>query len=171
MFIKGCSILFTMIVGTILHFSYEWSNYNKIVGLFSSTNESTFEHIKMAINARIFFILIEVHFLKSYPSYYLSVLVELILIGLFIILFFYTYRIFNKKENIIYNISIFYISIILSYIIGYKFILYKPITFAGIHAPLFIIIIILLEIILTIKPLKNFLFKDPITKKYPNYCK
>ena len=172
MLIKIISIIFTILFGTLFHFTYQLTNQNKIIGLFTATNESTFEHIKMALSARIFFIPIEIHFMKSYPNYYLSVLIELILISLFIVLFYYGYRYFiSKKENTIYNISIFYVSIILSYIIGYKSILYRPIFFFTIHSSFFIIIILLLEIILTIKPLRNFLFIDPITKKYPNFCK
>ena len=172
MFIKILSIVFTIIFGTFFHFTYQLTNHNKIVGLFTATNESTFEHIKMALSARIFFIPIEIHFFKNYPNYYLSVLIELILITIFIIIFFYGYQLLiSKKENLMYNITIFYISIILAYIIGYKFILYQPIFFITIHSAFFIILILLLEMILTIEPLRNFLFIDPITKKYPNFGK
>ena len=172
LFIKLFSIIFTIVFGTLFHFTYQISNHNKIIGLFTATNESTFEHIKMALNARIFFIPIEVHFMKNFPNYYLSVLIELLLITIFIIIFFYGYQYFiNQKENTIYNITIFYISIILAYIIGYKFILYNPVPFLTIHAAFFIVLILLTEIILTVKPLKNFLFVDPVTKKIPKYCK
>ena len=75
MFIKILSIVFTIIFGTFFHFTYQLTNHNKIVGLFTATNESTFEHIKMALSARIFFIPIEIHFFKNYPNYYLSVLI------------------------------------------------------------------------------------------------
>lgn len=40
-------IFFTTILGTILHFVYEWSGYNPIVGLFSPVNESVWEHLKL----------------------------------------------------------------------------------------------------------------------------
>ena len=36
-----------LILGTILHFTYEMSNYNPIVGLFSAVNESVWEHLKL----------------------------------------------------------------------------------------------------------------------------
>ena len=38
------SIIFTAILGTILHFTYEWSNGNSFIALFSATNESVWEH-------------------------------------------------------------------------------------------------------------------------------
>ena len=39
--------LFISILGVLLHFTYEWSDDNRIVGLFSAVNESTWEHLKL----------------------------------------------------------------------------------------------------------------------------
>ena len=41
------SVIFTWILGTILHFLYEWSGDNKIIASFSAVNESTWEHLKL----------------------------------------------------------------------------------------------------------------------------
>ena len=41
------STIFIMILGTLLHFTYKWSNNNVIVGTFSAINESTWEHLKL----------------------------------------------------------------------------------------------------------------------------
>ena len=41
------SIIFTIIVGTLLHFVYEWSNNNIVAGIFGAINESTWEHLKI----------------------------------------------------------------------------------------------------------------------------
>ena len=37
------------VVGTLAHFLYDFSHHNKIVGLFAAVNESTWEHIKIAL--------------------------------------------------------------------------------------------------------------------------
>ncbi len=42
------SAIFAIILGTLLHFAYEWSGNNAFVGSFSSINESTWEHLKLA---------------------------------------------------------------------------------------------------------------------------
>lgn len=39
--------LFTCAAGTLLHFVYEWSGQNRIIGLFAPVSESTWEHLKM----------------------------------------------------------------------------------------------------------------------------
>ena len=41
------SAFFTIILGTLFHFTYEWSGNNAFVGTFSSVNESTWEHLKL----------------------------------------------------------------------------------------------------------------------------
>ncbi|MDD6193897.1 MAG: DUF6512 family protein [Lachnospiraceae bacterium] len=41
------SYMFVCILGVLLHFTYEWSGYNPVVGFFSSINESTWEHLKL----------------------------------------------------------------------------------------------------------------------------
>ena len=41
------SVIFTFIVGTILHFTFELSGENGIVAIFSSVNESVWEHLKL----------------------------------------------------------------------------------------------------------------------------
>lgn len=39
--------LFTCAAGTLLHFAYEWSGENAVVGAFSAVNESVWEHMKL----------------------------------------------------------------------------------------------------------------------------
>ena len=41
------SIIFVFILGTLLHFAFEWSNQNALIGTFSAVNESTWEHLKL----------------------------------------------------------------------------------------------------------------------------
>ena len=39
--------IFISVLGVLLHFTYEWSGDNAVVGLFSAVNESTWEHLKL----------------------------------------------------------------------------------------------------------------------------
>ena len=41
--------LFTLILGTVGHFFYEWSGENKIAGIFFPVNESVWEHMKLTL--------------------------------------------------------------------------------------------------------------------------
>ena len=39
--------IFISVLGVLLHFTYEWSGDNAVVGLFSAVNESTWEQLKL----------------------------------------------------------------------------------------------------------------------------
>ena len=41
-------MVFIIILGTLLHFTFEWSGFQEIVGVFSAVNESVWEHLKIA---------------------------------------------------------------------------------------------------------------------------
>ena len=55
--------IFCLILGTILHFTYEWFNYNVIVGLFSTINESVWEHLKLLFYPMFFISIISSSYL------------------------------------------------------------------------------------------------------------
>ena len=54
--------LFTSVVGTLLHFLFEWTGENTVVGLFSAVNESIWEHMKLVYVPMFFFALIQKRF-------------------------------------------------------------------------------------------------------------
>lgn len=57
------SAVFAIILGTILHFTYEWSGNNAFIGAFSSINESTWEHLKLAFYPMIITAIIRIFFI------------------------------------------------------------------------------------------------------------
>ena len=46
-----------IILGTLLHFTFEWSGFQEIVGVFSAVNESVWEHLKIAFIPSILFMI------------------------------------------------------------------------------------------------------------------
>ena len=64
------SLFFTYVLGTILHFTYEWSNENSIVALFSAVNESTWEHLKLLFFPMLITIIIGYFYLKTEKDEY-----------------------------------------------------------------------------------------------------
>ena len=86
------SLIFTIILGTLLHFTFEWSNYNLFVGSFSSVNESVWEHLKLIFFPTLIIIIISFFYnRKIFSKYITSKTKGLIYSLLFIIIFFYTY--------------------------------------------------------------------------------
>ncbi len=114
-------IIFTILLGTLLHFVYEWSGENPIVGLFSPISESVWEHLKLLfypMSLWIFFGYFK--FGKKNKNYVCASLIGLIS-GLFIIpVLFYAYTAITGQSYLATDIIIFIISICAAFaIMGY----------------------------------------------------
>lgn len=161
------SIIVISIVGTLSHFLYDILNHNKFVGLFASVNESTWEHIKIALTPSIFLGVVDGYIYGASSSYFLAKFISLISIIVLMPLLYYGYKYVFIKDNAIVNIMIFYIVVICSqylffYLVSIDSIAYflQYISCIGTY------VIVACYILFTLMPIKNFLFKDPISSKY-----
>ena len=159
-------ILFVAIFGTLLHFMYEWSEHKRFVSIFAAVNESTWEHIKIALTPSFIWMLYDGARYGLEPNYFVAKTASLLAIIIIPVLF-YAYQIFTKKAMLPIDIIIFYISIIVSnllfkYIIGLNSISF----FITYFAVILLFVIFGFYMILTLMPFENFIFEDPITKKY-----
>ena len=101
---------FVSLLGTVLHFLYDWLGEAIWIAPFSGVNESTWEHMKLLFWPMLLFAMFQSLFFKSYNSF-LCVKLRGILIGLGLIpLLFYGYNgVIDKSPDWI-NIAIFFIS-------------------------------------------------------------
>ena len=163
--------LFISIFGTVLHFTYDLSNKNIVVGIFSSVNESIWEHIKLLLTP-IFVMNFINYILGNTSNYFLILFIELILSIILVILFYkIKILIFKDKKDYI-NVISFYITVFI--VVITKFYLEKNITSNNIHLLFKIpcLIIYIMYLSFTIFPPRRKLFLDPITKTYGiNQCK
>jgi len=161
------SIIIICIVGTLGHFLYEISNHNKIVALFAAVNESIWEHIKIALTPMFLFGLIDGYKYGMLSNYFVAKSLSLLVVVLLIPIIFYSYTSFTKKSILPIDIIIFYISIICGQLTFYKIINIDAVGFIYNYLGLILIFIIFgIYMSATMLPMKNFLFKDPISKKY-----
>ena len=110
-----------LILGTLLHFIYEWSGNNVIIASFSAVNESVWEHLKLVFYPMLILGLIEYYFVKNIANNY----IEAKAIGTFtaisfIVISFSTYTGIIGTNFFIIDILIFIISIILGEWTSYK---------------------------------------------------
>ena len=163
------SVIFTWILGTILHFLYEWSGDNKIIASFSAVNESTWEHLKlvffpMLITTIVGFLVIG----KDNTKFWCAKTIGIILAMSFIIVFFYTYTGIIGTNFAILDIGSFFVAVILGEYVAYKIMTndeYKLKCNKRI-AVIGLICILLCFIIFTYLPPHIGLFKDPISNGY-----
>lgn len=119
-------VIFNIIVGTLLHFLYEWSGKNPIVGLFSPVNESVIEHLKMLYFPMLVWVIIGYYkYARKNRSYFPSAFAGLVCGLLTIPAIFYSYTAFTKTEILFVDIALFILSIIIAYsIFGFLFLNY-----------------------------------------------
>lgn len=161
------AIIFIALVGTLSHFLYEISGHNKVVGLFAAVNESTWEHIKIALTPIFLFSLYDYFVYGNLDNYAFAKACSLVFIIIVIPILFYGYTSVTKKDFLPVDIVIFYLSII-----GSQYIFYYILGLDGfpfIFKYLSIILIFLIfgfYMVATIFPFEGLIFKDPISKKY-----
>lgn len=114
-FIYG--IIFTLIAGTILHFVYQWSGNNSIVGLFSPVNESVWEHLKLLYYPMSIWIFVGYFkYAKGNPNFFLSALVGLIFGLITIPLLFYILQGLLGKSMLLIDLAIYIVGVALSFL-------------------------------------------------------
>ena len=161
------SIVVISIVGTLSHFLYDFTNHNVYVGLFAAVNESTWEHIKIAITPTLLWSLVDGIKYGSNPNYFLAKTASLIAIIVVMPILFYGYLAITKKDNFIVDIIIFYIVIICSQLTFDHVLKMEAISFTARYlscAALFVVFGIYM--FMTFLPIKGVLTLDPLTNDY-----
>ena len=117
------SVIFTWILGTILHFTYDWSNQNTIVGVFSATNESTWEHLKLLFFPMLITTIIGYFYLKpkeEYKNFLCAKTIGILSALAFVVVFFYTYTGIIGTNFAILDIGSFFVGVFFGEYMAYK---------------------------------------------------
>ena len=157
-------IILAIVFGTLLHFTYEWSGENRIVGLFSATNESVWEHLKLVFYPMLILAIVEYFVVKKEANNYIEAKSLGIFLAIaFIIVFYYTYTGIIGKNFFIIDILTFIISIILGEWVSYKLMIRKSesTTLSKILGLAIIFYFLISFILFTYNPPNINLFKDP----------
>ena len=153
------------LTGVLLHFTYNFFKKNKVVGIFSSVNESIWEHIKLLLTPVLFFNTIK-NIISNQNNYFTALFVELFL-SIVLIIIFYRIKvaIFKDKYDFI-NIIIFFTTALIVSISGY-YIKNINISLTINHVCAFLdLVIFMMYLSFTIFPPNNELFIDPIDGTY-----
>lgn len=158
-----------IILGTILHFMYEWSGNNIVIASFSAVNESVWEHLKLAFFPMLIASIFEYFILKDISNNF----IEAKAIGIFsaisfIVITFFTYTGILGINFLIVDILIFIISIILGEWISYKLMRQEneSTKLSIILANAIIIVLLICFVVFTYNPPEVNLFRDPTSGEY-----
>ena len=157
----------TSLLGTVLHFLYEWLGKARWVAPLSGVNESTWEHMKLLFWPMLLFAAIQSFFFRDRTDFW-CVKLRGILLGLALIpVLFYTYNgVIGKSPDCI-NIAIFFISAAAAYLCETRLFRKNCIRYCSAKAAIATLSIIALCFVLfTFKAPKIGIFMDPLTGSY-----
>lgn len=160
------STIFIIILGTILHFTYSWSNNNPIIGTFSAVNESTWEHLKLIFFPMLLSTIFGTFYYKNTYQNYLYIKTKSILIAMFFIVsFYYTYTGITGQNIGFINISSFFIAITIAEYYTYQKI-QKTSNCNKKRALIYLTLLFIAFITFTFTPPHIGIFKDPLTNTF-----
>lgn len=82
----------SIVTGTLLHFLYAWTGENRVVGLYSTVSESTWEHLKLLFFPVLAYTVWEYFWIGHRWKGYVLARIEAVLLGMLaIVALFYTY--------------------------------------------------------------------------------
>ena len=164
MFIEIIGLIFEMIIGTIGHFLYEKSGNNKIIGFFFSKNESTWEHMKLGITPIILWTTVML-LTGDTNNLFFAKFINIIVFSFSLLILYTTLKFFIKKDILILDIVIFYLSLVIGCIVSIKIINIDNLGFfINFISLISIIFVIYLYYLFNKKTPNWFIFKIPIKR-------
>ena len=114
-------IIFVFVAGTLSHFLYDWSGQNPVVGLFTPISESIWEHMKLLFFPMLLYSLLMIlKFRRRYPHIASAMFFGIIAGTILIPLLYYAYTTVLGTNYLVLDISVFILSIIVSFWLTYK---------------------------------------------------
>ena len=161
-------ILFIILIGSMLHFTFELSSYNPLVGVFSAVNESVWEHLKLGFWPALLWTIIEYRQIKrAANNFFLAKTVVPYTITAIIPTIFYSYTIFTGDSIFLIDIMSFVVAVIIGQYLSYRLLIHKQLS-SNIEklSLIALLLLALIFVVFTFYPPEIFLFQDPISGEY-----
>jgi hypothetical protein len=161
-------IVFIVIIGTTLHFTFELSGNQPVVGVFSAVNESVWEHLKLGFWPALLWALIEYRYIKkSTNNFFFAKTAGIYLIPIVIPILFYSYTAVLGESVLVIDILTFVVAVIVGQLASYKLLTYRRLPHLLSKISLFALALLGVAFVLfTFYPPHLPLFRDPVTSGY-----
>jgi hypothetical protein len=168
LFYESAGIVFIIVFGSVLHFTFDWSGHQAVVGVFSAVNESVWEHLKLGFWPAIVFALIEFKYLKKATNNFLfGKTVGIYLIPVIITVLFYSYTAILGESLLVIDILTFIIAVMVGQLVSYRLLTGKKLPYNLDRVSLIALLLLGLAFVLfTFYPPPLAMFQDPITGEY-----
>lgn len=161
------SALVVIFAGSFLHFAWELAGRNSLVAVFAATNESTWEHLKLAFWPALALTPLQRRIYGSLPGWLPATAIRCTLPPILIVALFYGYTALLGHHHLTLDIGIFACAIFTGEYLGHVM-LYRCLgSCAKICAVGLLILEAVLFSTLTFRPPNYFLFHDPKASVLP----
>ena len=112
-------IVFTLLLGVLLHYTYGWSGKNLLVAFLAPTSESLFEHLKMLLTPYLIWMLVEYVYYGQFMHAFVPAKVIGLWLGLGLVLGLYLlYERLPSKPSVSGKTLIFAVSAIIAFVVS-----------------------------------------------------
>jgi len=156
------------IVGSVLHFAFEWSGSCPPMGVIAAVNESVWEHLKIAFWPALFYAIFEYPFFRrSTNNFMIAKAAGIYVMPVAIVVLFYSYTAIIGGEILIVDILIFVVAVALGQLTSYKMLTIKRLPPWLDKVGLVLVILLAVAFgVFTFYPLHLPIFRDAVTGAY-----
>ena len=161
-------IIFIVALGSLLHFTFEWTGRWTPIAPIAAVNESVWEHLKLGFWPAVVYAVLEYsRFGKSSNNFFLAKTLGIYLIPITIVVLYYSYTAILGYGLLIVDIAIFVVAVIVGQLVSYKLLTISPLPEKfNRFAPVALVILGILFVLFTFYPPQWTLFRDSATGAY-----
>ena len=161
-------IVVIVVIGTVLHFAFEWSRGWAPLGAVAAVNESVWEHLKLGFWPALLYAALEYgRFGKSATNFLFAKTVGIYLIPITIVVLYYAYTTILGHGLLAVDIAIFVVAVIIGQLVGYRVLTASPLSERlNRFAPTALAVLAILFVLFTFCPPQFPLFRDSVTGGY-----
>lgn len=156
-----------LILGSLFHFVYNWTNESYLIGAFVPVNESVWEHLKMGLWGVITFSIAEYLSLgRVVSNYFFAKAIGITILSLAILLIYYSYTKILERNILVLDITSYVIGVLLCQLVCYKLFQSHHSRMINITGAILLLAMCLVFTIFTFYPPHTGLFRDNRTGTY-----
>jgi len=161
-------VIFTIVLGTLLHFAFEWCGRSIAVAPIAAVNESVWEHLKLGFWPALVYAVLEYgRFGKSAENFGVAKTVGIYLIPVVIVVLFYSYTAILGYGVLAADIAIFVVAVIVGQLVSYRLLISSAMPRRlNRFAPIALGVLVVLFIVFTFYAPQLALFRDPVSGGY-----
>jgi hypothetical protein len=155
------SALIVVALGTLLHFVWEWSGRHPLVALFGATNESVWEHLKLAFWPAAALAPVQRAVYQRPVGWIVATAVRTLLPPLLIVAIFFAYTAIVGTNHLVLDIATFVVAVFAGETAGHALMRRRLPRAANAAAAVATILALAAFSVFTFRPPSHFLFEAP----------